>query len=134
MARIENWPHALADFIEERRATPFEWGRQDCCIFVADWVTRLTGKDPAAEWRGQYKTEHGAALIINRNGGIMAFADAVFGNACDVKLARRGDVVCVDTPTGLALGVCAGRDVFAPGASGLVVIPTLESLGAWRID
>jgi hypothetical protein len=139
MARVDNWPRVHAEFIEERRAMTFEWGKQDCCLFVADWVTRLTGVDPAAQWRGKYTNERGAALCMKRNGGdVLAFASKVFAKqgwpVCDVRQARRGDVACVETPMGPALGVCAGRDVFAPGADGLVVVPTLQALRAWRID
>lgn len=35
---------ALAAYLTERLATPFEWGKHDCCLFVGGWLELLTGE------------------------------------------------------------------------------------------
>lgn len=35
---------------------PFVWGQSDCCLILADWICRVTGRDPAAAVRGLYDT------------------------------------------------------------------------------
>ena len=35
---------------------PFAWGEADCCLMLADWILRVTGRDPAAHLRGLYET------------------------------------------------------------------------------
>ena len=34
----------LAAFINQRNCMPFQWGKNDCCLLVADWVRFATGK------------------------------------------------------------------------------------------
>ena len=35
-------------------AKPFIWGETDCMLCLAEWVLRVTGRDPAAAVRGVY--------------------------------------------------------------------------------
>lgn len=43
---------------------PWEWGRTDCTIWVADWCVLHFGHDPAAAFRGCINDEAGAELLI----------------------------------------------------------------------
>lgn len=36
------------------QVTPFVWGEMDCVLSIADWVEKVTGKDPAEALRGVY--------------------------------------------------------------------------------
>jgi len=72
--RKETWPTDLADFIESRKDTPFQWGIHDCTLFAADAALAMTGTDLAASYRGTYDSEIGAARIIVAAGG---FQDVV---------------------------------------------------------
>ena len=55
----------LRKFLDARRAEPFRPSLSDCAMFAADWIAELTGTDPAAQWRGQYRTlEEGRALLL----------------------------------------------------------------------
>lgn len=62
----------LDAWLAAEEARPFEgfWGRQDCLLFMADWVEARTGRDPAARWRGRYATQTGAVRLILRAGGL----------------------------------------------------------------
>lgn len=55
----------LRQFLDARRAEPFRPSLSDCAMFAADWIAMLTGTDPAAKWRGRYRTvEEGRALLL----------------------------------------------------------------------
>lgn len=43
----------------------------DCSLFPAAWIAHVTGRDPAAEWRGRYHDEAGAFAFIKRAGGMV---------------------------------------------------------------
>jgi len=43
----------LRKYIAGAGSRRFAWGELDCCLFVADWVDRSCGIDPAAGWRGE---------------------------------------------------------------------------------
>jgi hypothetical protein len=62
----------LKMFLEDlpsRRWRPGEW---DCLLMVAAWVIALDLPDPAAEFRGRYRSERGAARFLRREGGCVA--------------------------------------------------------------
>ena len=62
----------LAAFINQRNCMPFQWGKNDCCLLVADWVRFATGKDVAGlifdfiekkAQRTDQKQQRSAALV-----------------------------------------------------------------------
>lgn len=111
--RLAGWQTELTRFLEERRDMPFAWGENDCALHVADWVLRMTGEDPGADYRGRYRSAAGAARVMRRiaGGGVVAVATRAFGPpAASPFLARRGDIAAVrgrtaDGHLDLALGV-----------------------------
>lgn len=61
--------HDVAEFLQAQRWKPFEWGVSDCCLFVADWVSQVSGHDPARELRGAYADPMGARNSLYLGGG-----------------------------------------------------------------
>lgn len=137
MTRFQDWPRRLDEAIAVARVQRFAWGRHDCCLFAADCVLAITGEDPAAAWRGQYdNAAAGYALLTARHKGDLARAvDEVLGERLgSPAFAQRGDVVMVDTPGGLALGVCTGRYHVVPTEpEGLVTLRLSQAICAWRV-
>lgn len=138
--RRQDWPSRLFAFIEERRHAPFEWGRQDCCLFVCDGILTITGLDPAAKiYRGKYHDKLGAARLLKKHGGVEAVAEKVCAELGFVELphpalAQRGDVAVLDTTEhGPALGLCVGAQLAAAGPDGLTFSPLGAARRAWRI-
>lgn len=131
--RIENWPLALAAFIESRKDTPFAWGAHDCTLFAADAALAITGVDPAASYRGDYDSEIGAARIIVAAGGFRALVTQNMGAEINPKMAQRGDWVLVEQDGAEALAVCMGVSMVAAGQSGLVTRPMSAAITAWRV-
>jgi len=129
LVRFHDYPERLAEFIESRRSMPFEWGVTDCCLFAADGVLAQTGIDLAANWRG-YSTAREAAGLIQRVGGLAAFAEALTEKP--VGRAFRGEVVLVELDGRDTFGLVAGNGHWCgPGESGIVFRPMAEALRAF---
>ena len=139
MTRHDNWPKLLASFIEERRAAPFAWGLNDCCLFASDWVELCTGVDPAAELRGKYSTALGAARILKQHGGVRGImrniAEPLGIKRIDGGLDQRGDLAIADTGNGESIGICIGSHAAFVGASGLLFAPFdfKKAAHCWRV-
>lgn len=135
--RLPDWPERLTALVEARRDTPFAWGCQDCCLFAADAVLAITGRDPAAAWRGCYADEAGAEALLAAAGGLETLAQAVlarFGAAeCPPALAQRGDVVLARLGNADGLGVVLGQDIAAPALRGLAFLPFAAARRAWVV-
>lgn len=137
--RPEGWERRLHDLIKAASGRPFSWDgpeRWDCCLFVAACVEAMTGRDFAAPYRGTYDSAAGAArrMIEVAGGGVEAVATHALGVPLDhPNFAQRGDVVSVETPDGLALGINAGNRIYVAGHDGLVALPVTAALKAWRV-
>lgn len=132
MKRLHDWQLRLADFARERRALPFAWGANDCCLFAADAVVAITGEDPAEGLRG-CTTAMRAARVLRAHGGVQGLADARLGDRVGPLMARVGDVVLVQIGNQAALGVCNGASLIGPGPGGIVGIGMGHAKAAWRI-
>lgn len=138
--RVENWHRRLDDVLRAAAERPFSWGENDCCLFAADCVAALTGRDFAAEVRGKYSTAAGALRVLRAH-----FADdiedtvtAIFGQAIPAAQAQRGDLVAVpgDYPGfGHALGVVdlSGRRIAVLTSEGMQRLPRSAASLAWRV-
>lgn len=149
--RLPGWQDALHDLIVRRRAIPMEWGKHDCCLWVADAVLAMTGFDPAEHYRGTYSSPQGALRRLvaqDAVGSPEELADKVFGERLPIALARVGDVVAADLtalglaepdePTlGKAMGICYGRSSLFVGsdetAHGLITLRTLDLEWCYRV-
>ena len=60
----------LDEYVAATVEQPWQWGKQDCTIWVADWCSARWGIDPAARYRGRYSDEQGMAALIS--GGLLA--------------------------------------------------------------
>jgi hypothetical protein len=134
MHRPIDWPARLAAFLAERRHVTFDWAANNCALFAADWIVRLTGRDPAADLRGRRWTPWSVAHWLREVGGLAALADVRLGPRVPVVQARRGDVVAVRLRSHPCLGICTGSRVALVSPDGLVLWPLTRGLAAWRID
>lgn len=126
----------LAAYLKERADRPFEWGVNDCCIFAADWVRLVTGRDPAQALRGEYSDEAGAAEVIDEFGGVANLVSMGVGSEPlpNVATAQRGDVVLFESGNGPALGICAGEKFAAVRpVGGVGYFSMRHAVTAWRV-
>lgn len=132
MQRKPDWEARLGAVLDAYANRPFDWGRSDCCLFVADVVQAMTGIDPAAAYRGRYSNETGARLALRRYGKttLVATFDAAFGPNVEPARAHRGDIVQINE---LTAGVCMGAFGYFVGDAGLVRHPYADFTRAWVI-
>lgn len=133
--RKKDWSEKLVSYLLDNLDTPFQWGTFDCCLFAANAVREMTGKDFAAPFRDKYTTEKGAAkaLIKYGQGDIKSTLNAIFGPLKPRLKAGRGDLVLVETDTGEALGVVASGKIWVATFDGLATIPLERALGCWSV-
>jgi hypothetical protein len=126
--RRASWPALLHEHLNE--AVTFEWGKSDCVLRCADWVTKATGEDYAQDYRGKYATEAEAQGLLADLGadGAADLADRHL-QAIDVPFAQRGDVVLYAG----ALGICDGRYSHFLTPEGRTRIGTLKCRKAWKV-
>lgn len=132
MTRIEAWPAALAQLLQDYHARVYDPATNNCAQFAVEWVRRATGVTigiPAVS------DEASATATVASLGGLQAAVTAVLGAPlAAVELANRGDVGITDsTVAGEALCVVAGAMVAAPGASGLAYLRRSRLVAAWRV-
>jgi hypothetical protein len=133
--RIEGWESRLVEIIEFARHQPYVLGSHDCFRVACMVVASLTGVDRWPELCG-YKTRRQSKVSIAKHGKTFEEAgDWFFGaDRIDVRHARRGDICALQTPDGEKhLGVCLGAEVALLADDGLVYLPTLSCLCAWRV-
>lgn len=130
--RYPDWPAKLRDFIESRRDMPYAIGSNDCCLFVADCIQAITGNDPAESLRG-YTTAEAAQALIDDHGGMKALVTEFLGKPNGPLCAGRGDVVSVDTPEGLAVGICLGVKAAFVTDKGLRFRPMSDCIDSWAV-
>lgn len=128
--RLDGWESKMSQALEKTGA--FEWGTNDCCMFVFRVAEAITGIDYAKPYRG-YKTSKGAARRLLKYGGVEGVANNSFGESKKPLLAKRGDAVLVKSGDDLTLGICVGDKIAVVTETGLVLISMREAINAWSI-
>ena len=131
-------PNVIINAAIERAAqSDFEYGVDDCCLWVCDLVAELTGVDLADPLRG-YRSQFGAARKLKSYaGGGLCEAAIKLANAAGLRPAGRpyqgvlvGVVADVNGPA-LALfyrGRWIGRTI-----RGVSVLPPHSATVAWKL-
>lgn len=139
--RTDDWPALLHAFLESRRGESFAWGKNDCCLFVADGVLAMTGVDIAASFRGKYTDEASCMAVLKK----MGYASVSAMIAAELKswgmptlmagFAQRGDIVeyAMEGAPALCLVSMDGKYALGVGERGLYVLPVLRAVRAWRV-
>lgn len=125
----------LGDFLEAMAARPFADGRHDCLLTVADWVRSVIGRDPAAPFRGRYRTVLGRERLLRRLGGMEA---AMRDGAARVGLSATDRPVSGDVGLirhrGQALAAIHTDGLWAVQSSaGLTVLCADAVVQAWSV-
>lgn len=131
LARVADWQQALAEYIASKRDEPFEYGKNDCCMFAAGAVLAITGTDPVPEYRGKYDSLKTSVKVLKEIGG--GRLDKVMDDkfpTIPIGKAQRGDLVWfVDS-----VGVVAGRFAWFVSDDGLERVPMDMWDKAWGVD
>ena len=131
--RHRDWTTRLHDVIRAALGRPFSWGEFDCCLFAADCSSAICDVDPAALYRGKYKSESGAKRLLKKNHGSLEAAwDACFSRVA-LPFVQRGDVVLYDAPLGRSMAVFWAGDYWSTTDDGVARVEC-EPLAAWRVE
>ena len=133
MKRLHDWQLRFEAFARERQSQPFCWGRNDCCLFAADAVLAITGRDLAKRQRGTYSTASQALRRLRARKGVAGIATRLLGAPVPPLMARVGDLVLIEMDGMPALGVCNGTSLIGPGPDGIVAFGMGHAKAAWRV-
>ena len=134
--RLPDWRVRLTEYLGQVSRRTFRPGVHDCALFAAGAVEAMTGIDPAASWRGSYRS------IAD---GVKALRGAGFGDHLELvaallepvapALARVGDIAVVpaDDEGVMALGVVQGESVYVLQPGGLALLGRLSIQKAYRV-
>lgn len=139
--RLPNYQSNLHSLIARWEARPFAWGSADCAIFGADAIQALTGDDPAASYRGKYKTLAGGLRAIRKSGfnDQIDYLSKTFSQI-PLSMATMGDLAVIETdligPNGMGQSVAliAGQFVIGLGPDGLVRLPIDVVKNVYRVE
>lgn len=144
--RRQDWPERLARYLSESEKKSFEWGVHDCALFVSGALQAMTDEDPAAPYRGSYRSARGALSILRALSGteVLDSLPGRFLPSLPVsESAQRGDICAVRltrSPEGedgfdAALGVCIGAKVVIPAIpKGFRYLPLSSVIRAYRVE
>jgi hypothetical protein len=127
-----DWQLRLAAFGRERERMPFEWGRNDCCLFSADAVLAMTESDAAHAYRG-YSTALEAQRLLELHGGAQGLATQAWGEPVAPAFAAVGDVVLVMNEGRKVLAICNGTNAMSAGTEGIEFVGMDTAILAWKI-
>lgn len=132
MKRKLDWQLSFEKCVAENLSKPFKWGEHDCVLWAANAALAITGSDPAAEYRNEYSSPLGAARILKDGGGMESLVSKKF-KPISPAFANVGDILMVMQEGQPMLAVCNGETMLATGLEGLVALPTLSAVKAWRV-
>lgn len=130
MVRLEGWEMRISQYIKENENTPFEWGKNDCVLFIGKAVEIITGANYYSQFN--YSTKEEAEKIIKENNGIQGLLTKYIGKPHNnYKFACRGDIVLMRLPD-ITCGVVddSGMKIACLSEKGLVRLPLNK---AWRV-
>ncbi len=139
-----DWKARTDKYLLSMQDVPFQWGVNDCYMFVANVVEEMSGMDIAHWLRGQYHDKRGAITEVRK---LSKTFDGSMIKMFDEALTRKepadasyGDVVMAyiknldPEATGRTSGIISDSgDMLVPGKLGLVAIkdPTIDY--AWHV-
>lgn len=119
----------ISNYIRSNQNTPFEWGKFDCCVFIAGAIEIITGLDLYAKYRGGYESELGAAKIQKTVGTIEDTLDSHFERVGALQM-RRGDVGMLESGI---MFLYFGGSKWAASKNGVAMINE-KVKHVWRVE
>ncbi|CAB4153251.1 hypothetical protein UFOVP605_52 [uncultured Caudovirales phage] len=130
--RNNDWAEKMWEVFYNHSETSFEWGINDCCLFVARTVDAMSGSSIEQDLSAIYQNEIGAMKYIAKSGGLIPAISIHLGEPV-TGIPMRGDIVVVDGGEGLAAGVCIGNHIACLATKGMQFLPKNEILARWAV-
>ena len=134
ITRKIDWQLEFEKVVSEHKDKPFIWGEHDCVLWAANAVLAITEFDAAEGFRDSYSTALGAAKLLKDFGGMESLVTKKLDREpVAPAFANVGDVLMGLQESQPMLAICNGETMLAPGVEGLVALPTLSAVKAWKI-
>lgn len=140
--RRPDWRVRLDAYVAAAWRAPFDWGSNNCGLFVAGAIEAMTGVDPAAELRERLRAGprqvRRAVRRVTGHRDHVAMAASLFAS-CPRAEAQVGDLAVLAAgpcaPQPRALGLVAGHRVLVMRDAGLGSVGLLDAcvLDAYRV-
>ena len=128
MSRLPNWENRLALTLAQWRGRQFRWDA-DCARYLAAVTIAVTGEDPLADLRGQYRTKREALALLSQK-PMASWLDDRFPRV-PIALAQRGDIALAgDMHLGCVIG---GEALFFTETGFLGPTPRSDWQGVWGV-
>ena len=123
---------AAFDAAFDNMRQPFAWGLRSDCTAACVAFTAIHAHDPLAGSTDAYSTALGAARILRRAGGYLAWCNATF-DLPKTSSPQAGDLALIESADmfGAALAICIKPGVFAGKTEQGMIITQADILGAW---
>lgn len=135
LTRLDDWQSRLAVAVNERRLTPYVYGRTDCacfaqvCVAAVTGVTLMAGIEKPKGWIGAAKF-----MIAHEWDDVEAMITEIVGPPmASPALSRPGDIISFVSIGEPHLGVRVGDVALSPADKGLEVIAAQRWVRAWKI-
>jgi hypothetical protein len=110
MAITAKLHHVIAEELQK----PFQYGVNDCALFVNTVYKRVYGMDLAGDVVGTYNDEYHAAKVLVKLGGFDGIMESKGFEKINKNFVKVGDIVISQKAAGIFVG--NGKAVFAGGA------------------
>lgn len=125
----------LGEYIREATCRRFQWGVHDCCTFAAQWIERLTGRNPMADIP-IYASDAEAEDFIAGAGGLVELWSGVLEGYAVPCEPIRGSIGIVRMANGHEIGGIRSEErwVFLTDAGiKAMTIPSERVIAAWCV-
>lgn len=116
----------LAEYITDHLTSPFEWGKNDCCLFAVGYLEIATGRDYLTQYK-PWASAKEAIRKVDEAGGLEGLFDAEL-ERINPHLAVDGDIALIDRTA----FIFSGPHIVSVGESGLVFLNRMDAKAAWR--
>ena len=116
--------------------TAAAWGKDDCALALADIDIAVQGIDPAAPYRGRYRTEKGAQRVLGKAGLLGGWGRAARRfkwPRITPDAALDGDRGVAVTPAGVTSVIRYCGRWFARSDRGNLMVLDTKVMRAWRV-
>lgn len=139
----------IYEYMEQAKATPFKWGKFDCCIYAAGAIEIATGDNPMMGCP-QYNNEVTASIVLRETFGsasvreiFLKLVDRYNAVKVDVHEMKDGDLACIEWPhrfikeseldESVGMGVVYNNQILVCSSHGLIPVPDrFYILDIWR--
>ncbi len=122
--------------IDRWMSLPFEWGKTDCLLVLADYLLDVTGRDCAAHFRGKYNS----AKTCHKLTGFLSDPVAVFYSGVDqiglkeTSRLKRGDVGLIEVAGQIVGGIYLGNHWASKSPAGVAIGLPQKIIKSWKVS